>query len=148
MKFQLTDQPLETFNIRSLFRAEETGALCVFEGWVRNENEDKKVVALEYEAQDVLCQKEAQIIFNEAREQFDVLEVACFHRVGKLNVGTIAVVVAASAKHRDSAFKACRYIIDEIKKRLPIWKKEHYAEGSSVWLNCQNASETRVNLKA
>lgn len=137
MNFKLISTPLEQINLKDALSNIEAGAFCAFEGWVRQSNDNKRVTALEYEAEAVLCEKEAQKIFNEAKERFNALDLICYHRVGTLNVGDIAVSIAATAAHRDGAFIACRYVIDEIKKRLPIWKKEHYAKSESAWLNCQ-----------
>ena len=76
----------------------------------------------------------------ETKERFKILETRCVHRVGKLNVGDMAVWVGVISRHRDEAFIACRYIIDELKARVPIWKKEYYADGESGWVNCPGCS--------
>ena len=138
--FLLSPTPLQKLILKNKFASPKSGAVATFEGLVRNHNDGKKVIALEYEAFDKLAAKEANKIFKEAKSKFDVLEVKCFHRVGKLSVGEMAVWVAVNAPHRDSAFKACRYIIDEIKTRLPIWKKEYYTNGDSGWVNCAKCS--------
>ena len=79
-------------------------------------------------------------VLAEAQARFPFLEARCVHRVGLLEIGECAVWIGVAAKHRDEAFKACRYIIDEIKVRLPIWKKEHYADGDSGWVNCERCA--------
>ena len=107
-----------------------------FEGWVRNNNEGHSVHRLEYEAFVDLAVKEGERIVQEAIKRFGVEKAACVHRVGSLAIGDIAVWVGVSSGHRDEAFKACRYIIDEVKHRVPIWKKEHYASGATGWVNC------------
>ena len=135
MSFRLLSSPLEKINLRN-FSSKKTGAFTSFQGIVRDHNHGRKVRALEYQAYEKLCQKEAQKILQEAFRKFDVIAIKCFHRVGKLKVGDIAVWVGVSAAHRDAAFKACRYLIDEIKSRLPIWKKEYYVNGDSGWVNC------------
>ncbi|MDO8580601.1 MAG: ThiF family adenylyltransferase [Candidatus Omnitrophota bacterium] len=132
--FKLSSAPLEQTNLREGFSASSAGAFASFEGWVRNHQDGKSIVALEYEAHPPLCELEAKRIFDEARSQFPVIDVRCFHRVGKLQIGEMAVWVGVLAEHRDAAFKACRYIIDELKTRLPIWKKEYYLEGNSEWI--------------
>jgi molybdopterin synthase catalytic subunit len=112
------------------------GACVCFEGWVRDHSEGERVRELEYEAHEALAAKEGEKILAEACEKFD-LETACAeHRTGRLAIGDCAVWVGVSAAHRDAAFAACRYVIDELKQRLPIWKKEHYADGHSGWINC------------
>jgi len=82
-------------------------------------------------------------------QQFPFLEACCVHRSGVLDIGDCAVWVGVSAPHRDEAFKACRFIIDEIKVRLPIWKKEHYVDGDSGWVNCERCASLApvTNLK-
>lgn len=138
--FRLSSIPLEHIDLKEGLPSPDAGAFCCFEGWVRDHNEGKKVISLEYEAYDVLCAQEAEKILKEAREKLDILHVNCFHRVGRLNIGEMAVWVGVTAAHRDAAFQACRYVIDEIKARLPVWKKEFYANGDSDWVNCASCS--------
>ncbi len=135
--FYLSTTPLENINLKENLKSDQAGAFASFEGLVRNHNDGKKVVALEYEAFEPLCQKEFEVILKEAKERFAIIDLRCFHRVGKLTIGEMAVWVGVIAAHRDDAFAACRYIIDEVKKRLPIWKKEYYVDGESGWVNCQ-----------
>ncbi len=135
--FKLSSTPLENLPLNKGLSHPANGAIVGFEGVVRNHHQGQKVVALEYEAFAKLADKEAKRILMEAKKKFDVTAVQCFHRVGKLKVGDMAVWVGAGAAHRDEAFKACRYTIDEIKKRLPIWKKEYYKNGDSGWVNCK-----------
>ena len=106
-----------------------------FEGWVRDHNEGRQVLRLGYQAYAPLAQSEAARILAEAREKFAIIDAHCVHRVGTLEIGELAVWVGVSAAHRDAAFAACRYVIDEVKKRVPIWKNEHYADGESGWLH-------------
>ena len=132
--FKLSLIPLEKINLREGLNSPLVGAFSSFEGFIRNNNEGKEVIALEYEAVEALCLKEAEKILTEVKEKFKVIDVRCYHRTGKLKVGEMAVWVGVIAPHRDAAFKACRYTIDEIKKRLPIWKKEFYMDGVSDWI--------------
>ncbi len=113
------------------------GAYASFEGWVRNHNDGRGVQRLEYEGYEALGVKEGEKIVAEACERFPVARARCVHRLGVLDIGDLAVWVGVTAAHRDAAFAACRYIIDEVKTRVPIWKKEHYAEGDSGWINCE-----------
>ncbi len=113
------------------------GGFASFEGWVRNHNEGREVRRLEYEAYENLGLKEGGRIIEEALEKFDIEHAACVHRLGAIELGGLAVWVGVSAHHRDAAFRACRYIIDEVKHRVPIWKKEHYLNGDSGWVNCE-----------
>jgi molybdopterin synthase catalytic subunit len=112
------------------------GACVTFEGWVRNRNDGQPVLSLEYEAYASLAEKEGARILAEAREKFSILGAHGVHRVGHLRLGDLAVWVGVTAEHRGAAFDACRYIIDETKARVPIWKKEHYASGATEWINC------------
>lgn len=116
------------------------GGYCAFEGWVRNENEGHAVERLEYEAYEPLAIVEGEKVLAEAKEKFPYLEARCVHRVGMLEIGECAVWIGVTSAHRDEAFRACRYIIDEIKVRLPIWKKEHYVNGDSGWVNCERCA--------
>ena len=121
--FKIPSTPLEQINLKEGLSSSESGAFICFEGLVRNYNEGKEVIALEYEAHETLCQNEAQKIFQETRSKFNIINVKCFHRVGKLAIGEMAVWVAVTAAHRDDAFKACRYVIDELINKI----KEEYS---------------------
>ncbi|MCS7049920.1 MAG: molybdenum cofactor biosynthesis protein MoaE [Verrucomicrobiae bacterium] len=133
--FELSATPLDVSALRaSLMPRAEAGALVTFEGWVRNESEGRSVTALTYEAAEELCRSEAEKIFGEARAKYRICEVRVAHRVGTLQVGEVAVWVGVTAPHRDAAFGACRYVMDELKRRLPIWKKEHYTGEPSRWV--------------
>ncbi|NBU26000.1 MAG: molybdopterin converting factor, partial [Gammaproteobacteria bacterium] len=118
------------------------GGYASFEGWVRDLNEGRAVRRLEYEAFEELAVREGERIVAEACERFGVANARCVHRIGDLPLGEVAVWVGVSAPHRDEAFRACRYIIDEVKHRVPIWKKEHYVDGDSGWVNCERCAAT------
>lgn len=138
--FQLTDLPIDPSDMRAELDDRRSGALATFEGWVRDHNEGKQVIALEYQAYAELASKEGELILVEAVARFDVHAVRCVHRTGALVIGDIAVWVGVTAAHRAAAFDACQYIIDEIKRRVPIWKREQYADGSVEWVNCAHGS--------
>jgi molybdopterin synthase catalytic subunit len=133
--FRLDAQRLDPDALRRQFDDPRAGAFASFEGRVRGRNDDRLVSVLEYEAYRELAEKEGERILNEARQKFAVLSAGCVHRIGRLQVGQLAVWVGVTAEHRDAAFDACRYIIDELKTRVPIWKKEHYAAGAAEWIN-------------
>lgn len=116
------------------------GAFVGFEGRVRNRNEGRAVERLEYEAYAPLAEKEGARIIAEACERWPILSARCVHRTGMLEIGDYAVWVGVVSPHRDEAFAACRYIIDEVKVRLPIWKKEYYTDGDSGWVNCERCA--------
>ena len=136
MRFRISSEPIEPESLKAALSAVGAGACVCFEGWVRDHNEGSAVTALEYEAHEIVAMKEVDKILGEARARFDIVEVDGVHRVGRLGIGDCAVWVGVSAAHRDAAFEACRYVIDEIKHRVPIWKKEHYRDGESGWVNC------------
>ncbi|MGA9333229.1 MAG: molybdenum cofactor biosynthesis protein MoaE [Rudaea sp.] len=120
--------------VRELGHA-SAGACVTFDGRVRNHNDGRAVLGLAYQAYPALALAEGEKILNEVRRQFAIIDARCVHRVGTLEIGDLAVWVGVSAAHRDAAFAACRYIIDEVKSRVPIWKNERYADGSSGWLH-------------
>jgi molybdopterin synthase catalytic subunit len=136
MEFEISSTAIDPDALKAELSAASAGACVCFEGWVRNHNEGEPVTALEYETHAPLAIKEGGKVLAEARERFAIELVACVHRVGLLEIGDCAVWVGVSSAHRGAAFDACRYVIDEIKQRLPIWKKEHYASGASGWVNC------------
>ena len=135
-EFFLSAAPLDPRLLADRLLQPRAGALATFEGWVRDHNEGRHVLRLEYEAYGPLALKEGARILEEAHGRFGILNALCAHRTGALEVGAIAVWVGTCSPHRDAAFAACRYIIDEIKQRVPIWKKELYPEGDSGWVNC------------
>lgn len=136
MSFKLSPESLDPVVLKTSLANVQAGACVTFEGWVRDRNEGQRVQSLEYEAYPELAEKEASRILGEARVKFAVLDILAIHRVGHLKLGEMAVWVGVTAEHRDAAFAACRYIIDETKARVPIWKKEHYVTGASQWINC------------
>ncbi len=139
--FRISSTPLDIVDLQRELGDAQAGACVTFEGWVRNRNDGQPVISLEYEAYGPLAEKEGVRILAEAREKYALLGAICIHRVGHLKIGEIAVWVGVTAEHRDAAFDACRYIIDEAKARLPIWKKEHYASGATAWINCATRGE-------
>lgn len=133
--FDLSDTPIDAVALARSLESERAGACVTFDGRVRNHNDGKPVVELAYQAYAPLARAEGERIVAEALARYAVEHVACVHRTGLLAIGDVAVWVGVSAAHRDAAFAACRYVIDEIKRRVPIWKNEHYADGASGWLH-------------
>lgn len=133
--FRISSAPINPEALRRELADSQAGGFVSFEGRVRSRNDGRQVRALEYEVYGELAAKEGGRIVGEARRKFAVRAAACVHRVGRLRIGAIAVWAGVAAEHRDAAFAACRYIIDEMKARVPIWKKEHYATGFSQWIN-------------
>lgn len=138
--FTLHETALEAQRLRESLQQRTCGGFVAFEGWVRDHNDGRRVLRLEYEAFAPLAVREGERILAEARERFGVQHVRCAHRIGALAIGDIAVWVGVSASHRGECFEACRYIIDEVKHRVPIWKKEHYESGDSGWVNCEHCA--------
>jgi len=139
--FSFSEGAIDPTALRNQLADPKCGGYCSFEGWVRNNNEGHDVTRLEYEAFVDLAVKEGARIVAEAARAYGVEQAVCVHRVGSLAVGDVAVWVGVSSAHRDEAFKACRYIIDEVKHRVPIWKKEHYVNGDSGWVNCERCAQ-------
>lgn len=140
MKFSVSNSAIDVAAAKNAVADQHCGALVVFEGWIRDHNEGQQVERLEYEVYRPLAEKEGAKIIDEALERFAIRHALCIHREGLLELGEVAVVVCVSAAHRDAAFDACRYIIDHVKTRLPIWKKEHYLTGISEWVNCERCA--------
>ena len=112
------------------------GASIFFSGTVRNQNNNKSVVGITYDSHDALVIKSFEEIYNETNQKLRIKDKAVFieHAKGFLNLGEISIIIAVACKHRDEAYVLSRYIIEEIKKRSPIWKKEHYLNNESDWL--------------
>ena len=134
-RFQLAASEIDVAGLRLALRDEHAGAFASFEGWVRDHNEGRAVQGLHYEAYAALAGKEGERIVDEALARFAIVDARCVHRIGELRIGELAVWVGVSAAHRGAAFDACRYVIDEVKSRVPIWKQERYREGDAGWLH-------------
>lgn len=140
--FTLQSGPVDTVNARQQLIHPGCGGYCSFEGWVRDHHEGRSVDKLIYEAYAPLALREGQTVIDEAVQRFEIEAARCVHRTGELAVGELAVWVGVAAAHRDAAFAASRYIIDEIKTRVPIWKNEFYTDGTSAWVNCAACAAT------
>jgi molybdopterin synthase catalytic subunit len=132
--FRISSTPLNPDALRRELLDPRAGGYVSFEGRVRNRNADRAVCSLEYESYRELAEREGARIIAEAQRKFAILSAACVHRRGRLQIGDLAVWAGVAAEHRGAAFAACSYIINETKKRVPIWKKEHYATGKSEWI--------------
>ena len=139
----ILDCPLNAEELRrNLPAVADCGGYVAFEGHVRNINHGKGVLRLEYETYDELAEKELRRVATEAAERFGLKFVRAFHRKGRLEIGEPAVVVQVLSRHRGEAFAGCRYVIDELKARVPIWKKEFYDDGTSSWTQCHHGPHT------
>lgn len=134
----VTSTPIELAVLAQAVQSPERGALASFLGLVRNHQDGRRVIGLDYSAYGPMAEAVSQEIALEAESRWAV-SVALQHRIGKLAVGDTAVAVVAASAHRDEAFLACRYVIEEVKRRVPIWKKEYYADGSVVWVGSGDA---------
>jgi len=134
-RFPIREPPFAIPPLAARGLSTAAGAFASFEGWVREVNAGRPVSALTYEAYQALAENEGEAILAEAIQRFAIIEAVAVHRVGRLALGELAVWVGVSAGHRDAAFAACRWIIDEVKSRVPIWKHEHYADGDAGWLH-------------
>jgi adenylyltransferase/sulfurtransferase len=137
--FDFSAAPIDTAGLAGALASPGAGGFAAFEGRVRDRNEGRTVRSLEYEAFEALAIAEGERIVADAVRRHGATLGRCVHRTGRLAVGDVAVWVGVSAPHRAEAFAACREIIDAVKHRLPIWKKEHYADGDSGWVNCEHA---------
>ncbi|HEY0493034.1 MAG TPA: molybdenum cofactor biosynthesis protein MoaE [Candidatus Dormibacteraeota bacterium] len=130
----LRQESLDSAAIGQRIRANSDGALVVFEGVVREDSRGKTVKALVYEAYGAMALRQMEQLAETARGRWPITDVAVVHRLGQLAVGEVSVVIAVSAPHRGEAFEACEWLIDELKKTVPIWKKEIYTEGEA-WID-------------
>jgi molybdopterin synthase catalytic subunit len=133
VNIELKSTPLSIFDAETFVESPDTGGSVVFIGTVRNKTQAKPVMRLEFEAYEPMAISEMRKIAEQALAQFAVTKIAIHHRVGVLEIGEIAVVIAVSAPHRGAAFDACEYCIDTLKLTVPIWKKEVFEDGE-VWV--------------
>ena len=150
--FFITDEAIHHEDYQNQCDDERSGAFTSFDGRVRNHNEGMKVSSLEYQCYHSMAEKEGNRIIQEALEKFEVFKVFCVHREGHLKIGETAVWVGVSSSHRKEAFEACQYIIDQVKLRVPIWKKEYYKIGENIeeevkpqWKKNSEYEKLRVN---
>lgn len=138
------DRPLDAAELRrNLPAIADCGGYVAFEGHIRNTNHGKGVLRLEYETYDELAVKELRRVASEAAGRFGLKFVRAFHRKGALEIGEPAVIIQVLARHRGEAFDGCRYVIDQLKARVPIWKKEFYDDGTSSWTQCHHDHHPR-----
>ena len=132
----IKEKKLSILEAENFISSSQFGASIFFSGTVRNQNDNKSVVGITYDIHDVLVIKSFEEIYNEADQKLNIKDKAVFieHAKGYLNLGEISIIIAIACKHRDEAYVLSRYVIEEIKKRSPIWKKEHYQNNDSTWL--------------
>ena len=132
----IKDKKLSLIEAEQFISSSDFGASIFFSGTVRNQNNNKSVTGITYDSHDSLVIKSFEEIYNEADQKLNIKNKAVFieHAKGYLNLGEISIIIAVACKHRDEAYILSRYIIEEIKKRSPIWKKEHYQNNETDWL--------------
>ena len=132
----IKEKKLSILEAENFISSSQFGASIFFSGTVRNQNDNKSVVGITYDSHDALVIKIFEEIYNEADQKLNIKDKAVFieHAKGYLNLGEISIIIAIACKHRDEAYVLSRYVIEEIKKRSPIWKKEHYTNNKSDWL--------------
>ena len=135
---QIVREPIRVEDVIAAVQRPEAGAVALFLGTVRNHNQGQSVTLLEYEAYESMALKEMGRIMTELEAELPGVVLGAVHRIGKLEVGAAAVACAASSPHRDAAFTAGRELIDRIKARVPIWKREHTTDGE-YWVNWEDA---------
>ena len=140
------DAKLLIAEAENFISSSDFGASIIFTGTVRNQNNNQTVTGITYDSHDELVIKSFEEIYNEADQKLDIKDKAVFieHAKGHLNLGEISIIIAVACKHRDQAYVLSRYIIEEIKKRSPIWKKEHYENEESEWLKGNPIANEKV----
>jgi len=133
MLFEITRAALDPQRLIDHVRKEESGAVALFSGVVRNENLGRRVLYLEYDAYPEMAERVMREIAEEAMERWPITDVAVQHRTGRLEIGETSLLVAVSAPHRDEAFEACHALVDRFKAVVPVWKKEVW-EGGEEWI--------------
>lgn len=129
-----TRNPLNSFDAETAVADDSAGAIVSFVGRTRNQHAGKAVDYLEYEAQEALANRAIDELCEKACQKFKLIRAHVRHRLGSVEIGDVSVVIAVSSAHRGAAFDACRWLIDTLKTTVPIFKKEYYADGTSVWV--------------
>jgi molybdopterin synthase catalytic subunit len=132
VRVEIVDGVIPSMEIVAGLKAGADGAVCVFDGIVRDNSRGRKTLHLDYEAYREMALAQMKALAEEAIAKFSVRDVAVVHRLGRLHVGETSVLVAVASAHRGAAFEACRWLIDTLKKTVPIWKKEQFVDGA-VW---------------
>lgn len=135
----LTEEPIDLSRFFAAAPPPDCGAVTTFSGFVRDHDRGRRVAALFYECYPSMADRRIAALITQAEENWPVGKVRVIHRVGQLAIGDAAVAIWVAAAHRDAAFAACRFVIEGIKREVPIWKKQTYEDGSSEWAACTHA---------
>lgn len=134
IKVKISEEPLSIDDAYQFVLDKQAGGNCLFVGTTRVKNKGENVTHLDFESYIPMAKKEMEKIARDAIEKFNLIKVAIYHRIGKVDPKEIAVIIAVSSKHRKESFQGCEYAIDTLKETVPIWKKEHLTSGT-VWVN-------------
>lgn len=145
--FELTTDPIDIAAVARRVIPAECGATVTLDGYVRRFTKGRETLHLVYEAYEPMAIKEMQKLADQARSQFEIANVGIVHRLGKLEIGETSVVISVAAPHRKAAFGACEWLIREVKRTVPIWKKEVYADGE-VWVEGDTTDAVLPNPKS
>ncbi len=135
MRAAIVTQPIDVATLLAEVAALGHGATSLFVGTVRDTHAGRHVTGMEYKAYEAMALHELTAVVAEAEATFPGTQIVCEHRVGELTLGEASVVIAVAHAHRASAFDACRFVIEELKRRVPIWKREHYVDGTRAWID-------------
>ncbi|BAB59228.1 molybdopterin converting factor subunit 2 [Thermoplasma volcanium GSS1] len=130
---EITEKDINPLDLINRVRRPDAGAIVTFEGTVRNDSDGVRVTALYYEAYKEMAEMQIADLIDEAKKKYNILDAAVCHRIGLVGLTEDSVVISVSSAHRSSAFEACRYIIDTIKERVPIWKRDILENGNGSW---------------
>jgi molybdopterin synthase catalytic subunit len=137
----LVDRPIDPASLLTAVADHRTGATVLFLGTVRDTHDGRAVIGIDYHAYTSMAEREIRSVIEEAARRFDLVALAVEHRIGYLELGDVSVGVAASHPRRQPALDATACVIDEIKRRVPIWKREHYADGTREWVDPTRATQ-------
>ena len=135
MRAALVRRPIDPTGVLAEVQRAGNGASVLFIGTVREVNDGRAVTGMEYTAYETMAARELLLVVKEAAARFDMNDIVVEHRIGELEIGEASVVIAAAHPHRARAFEAARHVIEELKKRVPIWKLEHYVDGTREWVH-------------
>ena len=147
MRSAIVERPIDACRVLAEVESHANGAALLFVGTVRETNDGRDVTGIDYSAYAPMAERELAAIVREASERFGSTDIVVEHRLGTLGLGEASVVIAAAHPHRTPAFDACRFVIEELKRRLPVWKREHYADGTREWVTPATAGVTLSEAK-
>lgn len=148
MRSAMVGRPIDPCALLAEVARHGNGASVLFVGTVRDMNDGAPVAALDYVAYEGMAESELAAIVREASDQWGTADIAVEHRTGSLQLGDVSVAIAVAHGHRASAYDASRYIIEELKKRLPVWKREHYVDGRAEWIGSAGSAAATASRES